>query len=201
MYDLYSLDGRLLKSFEDRDVFVEVLKLIPPKKTKVLIKELDMFIATEDYLDNPKTIASFDEIYDFLSNFYTQPFEYNGLTFMNSEAAFQAQKDLSKSQMFCTLKAGDAKHLGKDKKQIHLRKDWGTIKYQIMYEVVKAKFTSSTLMKKLLLLTGDSKLVEGNTWGDTTWGVCKGIGKNYLGKILMRVRKEIALEEGRDFLC
>jgi predicted NAD-dependent protein-ADP-ribosyltransferase YbiA (DUF1768 family) len=30
--------------------------------------------------------------------------------------------------------------------------------------------------------------VEGNSWGDTYWGVCKGKGQNKLGHILMQVR-------------
>ena len=43
-----------------------------------------------------------------------------------------------------------------------------------------------------LLATGKATLVEGNSWGDTFWGVCRGKGKNMLGKILMRVRKRLA---------
>lgn len=32
---------------------------------------------------------------------------------------------------------------------------------------------------------------EGNTWDDTYWGVCKGVGTNYLGKLLMIVRNDL----------
>jgi hypothetical protein len=32
-------------------------------------------------------------------------------------------------------------------------------------------------------------LIEGNTWGDTFWGVCNGVGENNLGKTLMNVRE------------
>jgi predicted NAD-dependent protein-ADP-ribosyltransferase YbiA (DUF1768 family) len=39
--------------------------------------------------------------------------------------------------------------------------------------------------------TGDRKLVEGNYWHDTFWGVCNGVGENYLGEILMHVRQEL----------
>ena len=42
-----------------------------------------------------------------------------------------------------------------------------------------------------LVETGTEELVEGNDWGDTYWGVCKGTGKNMLGKILMEVREEL----------
>ena len=40
----------------------------------------------------------------------------------------------------------------------------------------------------------DEHLEEGNTWGDTTWGTVNGIGENRLGRILMKVRKELQEE-------
>ncbi len=43
--------------------------------------------------------------------------------------------------------------------------------------------------KKLL---SPEELVEGNWWNDTFWGVCNGEGQNNLGKILMKIRKEIS---------
>ena len=39
-------------------------------------------------------IDNFRGEYAFLSNFYDAPVEYNGLSFRNSEAAFQAQKTI-----------------------------------------------------------------------------------------------------------
>ena len=36
--------------------------------------------------------------YDFLSNFYSAAIEYDGLTFLNAEAAFQAQKCLTEEE-------------------------------------------------------------------------------------------------------
>ena len=45
-------------------------------------------------------------------------------------------------------------------------------------------------MASRLINTGDAILIEGNTWGDTYWGVCDGVGENRLGKLLMEVREE-----------
>lgn len=59
-----------------------------------------------------------------------------------------------------------------------------------MTEVVEAKFTYNPNLKQMLLDTGDAELVEGNTWNDKYWGVCKGVGQNKLGKILMMLREE-----------
>jgi predicted NAD-dependent protein-ADP-ribosyltransferase YbiA (DUF1768 family) len=42
-----------------------------------------------------------------------------------------------------------------------------------------------------LLATGDTYLEETNTWGDIWFGVCNGIGKNYLGKMLMEIREAL----------
>ena len=60
-----------------------------------------------------------------------------------------------------------------------------------MYEIVYAKFTEDDFMKQSLINTGVHELIEGNTWNDTYWGVCKGRGHNKLGKILMKVREEL----------
>ena len=50
---------------------------------------------------------------------------------------------------------------------------------------------SNKELKEKLLATEDAYLEEGNTWGDTYWGTCDGIGKNIMGLLTMRVREEI----------
>jgi hypothetical protein len=73
---------------------------------------------------------------------------------------------------------------------IKLKPDWDNIKADIMYKLVRDKFRDPGLREKLLA-TGDAALVEGNTWNDTFFGVCRGKGLNMLGIILMRVRSEV----------
>jgi predicted NAD-dependent protein-ADP-ribosyltransferase YbiA (DUF1768 family) len=65
-----------------------------------------------------------------------------------------------------------------------------------MEELVRRKFADPELAEKLLA-TGDEELVEGNTWNDRFWGVCRGEGRNELGKILMRVRAELRVQSRR----
>lgn len=145
-------------------------------------------------------IDKFDGEYDFLSNFYSMPIVYDGLRFQSAEAAYQAQKttDPSERRKFQDLTAGHAKRLGRKIKVESIR-DWDEIKDRIMYAVCTAKFKQSDLLLKRLLETGDEELVEGNTWGDTYWGVCNGVGENHLGKILMRIRSELRQwKEGQD---
>ena len=60
-----------------------------------------------------------------------------------------------------------------------------------MYVINFEKFSCNFYLLHKLLTTGDAKIVEGNTWGDTFWGVCGGVGENHLGKVLMRIRAEL----------
>lgn len=62
-----------------------------------------------------------------------------------------------------------------------------------MWHLIKIKFDDPTLYA-LLLGTGDAVLIEGNTWGDTFWGVCGTKGANVLGKLLMKYREKLRLE-------
>lgn len=135
-------------------------------------------------------INEFRGQYDFLSNFYPAEVKYEGITYQNNEAAFQAQKvtDYREQEQFRLVSPSDAKKLGR---KVKLRSDWEQVKDDIMYQIVKAKFTQNEDLKQKLIDTGNSELIEGNTWNDTYWGMCRGKGKNMLGKILMRVREEL----------
>ena len=65
------------------------------------------------------------------------------------------------------------------------------VKYAVMVKALQAKFTQHEQLKKLLLSTGDRKIVE-NTTFDYDWGCGKdGTGKNLLGLALMEVRGQL----------
>lgn len=132
-------------------------------------------------------INEFRGDYYFLSNFYSAPVTWDGITYLNNEAAFQSAKVLDKSvrEQFATLDPSSAKRKGR---HVQLRQDWEQVKYSIMQEICYAKFTQNEDLKQKLLATGDKYLEEGNTWGDRIWGTVNGQGQNMLGKILMGVR-------------
>lgn len=123
--------------------------------------------------------------YYFLSNMFPCQITYNGHTFKSSESAFQAQKDPSRVAEFETLSGRDAKRLGR---KVNLRPDWDSVKLDIMEEVLRAKFSDPVLAKKLKDV--DEPIVEDNTWHDTYWGVCNGVGENHLGRLLEKIRTE-----------
>ena len=133
-------------------------------------------------------IDDFRGDYMFLSNFFEAPVTINGIKFRNNEAAFQAQKWPSHANEFANLTASEAKSLGR---RVMLRPDWEQVKDVLMYRIVYAKFAQNSALRERLLKTGDTELVEGNTWGDRYWGVVDGYGENTLGKILMEVRGEL----------
>ena len=147
----------------------------------------------ENGMVNTPCVPSFQNEYRFLSNFWDAPVTYQGLTYQNNEAAFQAQKCVRPEDRlaFTAMDAAKAKRLGR---QTALRPDWEEVKVGIMEEIVRAKFTQNEDLKQKLLETGGMTLEEGNRWHDTFWGIDQNTGKgeNHLGKILMKVRDEIA---------
>lgn len=138
-------------------------------------------------------ITSFRGDYEFLSNFYECPIMMTfgkdniPFEFRNAEAAFQAHKTTNFADlvMFTNMTGSEAKKFGL---KVKLRNDWNDIRLQVMTEVVLTKFVVNKDLRDKLIATGQRELIEGNTWGDTFWGVCNGKGENHLGKILMEVR-------------
>ena len=96
---------------------------------------------------------------------------------------------------------GQAKRLGR---KVNLNVEyWDSIKDIIMYKILDLKFSKDnwSLRQKLKSLKG-AYLEETNTWHDTYWGVCDGVGENKLGQLLMKLRDEIIEEDAYpDFVC
>ena len=138
-------------------------------------------------------ISTFRGKYTFLSNFYIGNVEiYWGedVTFFPSaEHAYQAIKavnSVDRDRIKNARTPLDAKRLGN---RIKMVPNWDAIKIGVMHEVLCAKFVDLDL-QNLLLETGDSELIEGNTWGDQFWGATQDKngqwkGKNWLGRLLM----------------
>jgi len=107
-----------------------------------------------------------------------------------TEHAFQASKTLIREERLAVAQAktpGESKKLGYT---VTLRPDWQTIKNDVMMEVLVQKFTHP-FYRELLLATGDAELIEDNTWNDTYWGMCEGVGENHLGRMLMEIREAL----------
>lgn len=137
---------------------------------------------------NNSPILEFKGEFAFLSNFYPCRIEYNGLWFPTVEHAYQAAKcvdmeDARRIQRLLT--PGQAKRMGK---MVKLLPFWEDHKLEIMFYLLKQKFGHTSPLKYKLIETQPRQLIEGNNWGDIYWGVCNGVGENWLGKLLMYVR-------------
>lgn len=138
-------------------------------------------------------IDSFRGDYDFLSNFYNAEVRIGRIVFPTSEHAYQYFKSMDigyRNRILKCATPGEAKKLGKG---IRLVPFWEHVKLGVMYFIVHEKFFQNPELARWLLDTKDEEIVEGNNWGDTTWGQVGGKGQNHLGKILMKVRKELRL--------
>lgn len=133
-----------------------------------------------------------DEYGEF-SNFSGYPIQLDKKWWSTSEHYFQAKKFKEPEYQEEVRKAKTpmiAARLGRSRKR-PLRRDWESIKVQVMRKAVLAKFTQHLELQTLLLFTGEAKLVE-HTANDSYWGDGgDGSGKNMLGQILMEVRTQL----------
>lgn len=99
-----------------------------------------------------------------LSNFHDKNIVvyYDGLYYSSSEAAYQSAKVLDKKQRekFTHLSPVEAQRLGN---AVDVRSDWDSVKDEIMYQIVKDKFTRNIKMRDFLISTNPMTLEEGNT--------------------------------------
>ena len=140
-------------------------------------------------------ITKFRGQYGWLSNFSPAKVWLCGFDYPTVEHAYQASKMRDHEwQMQIRHRPSpiDAKEMGKC---CDLRPDWEEIKLTVMEYFLRQKFHIPYLKAKLLA-TGDAEIIEGNEWGDTYWGVCRGQGENHLGILLMQVREELRKEHG-----
>ncbi len=142
-------------------------------------------------------ITSFQGEFRFLSNFYPAVLLYDGLEYPTVEHAYQAAKTDSRMHQIMIRDAatpGQAKRMGR---KVPLKPGFHTdgTALRVMEELVAQKFVRHKDLRELLLRTGERQLVEGNTWGDRTWGAVlfgkEWRGDNHLGVILMLVRGRI----------
>lgn len=137
-------------------------------------------------------IVSFTQTW--LSNFWPCAVTLEGAWYASVEHAYQAAKTAPEHRgLFQDLKttAAQAKEQGK---KVEIRNDWPAVKLSVMYKLLKQKFAMSTPLAVQLLETVGQDLVEGNTWGDVFWGVCRGKGANWLGVLIMEIRDSLQKE-------
>jgi hypothetical protein len=134
--------------------------------------------------------------YGWLSNFSSHGFGLDGKYWPTVEHYFQAQKfedGQCREKIRRARNPKEAKRLGRSRSW-RLRRDWESVKADIMRKAVQKKFETHDDLRQMLLETGDEDLVE-HSRGDSYWGSGPdGNGKNMLGKVLMEVRPALSSE-------
>lgn len=144
-------------------------------------------------------ITEFRGAYRFLSNFYPCNIEWLGHTYPSVEHAFQAAKFPTHPDVLARIQGnvtpGESKAIASAFKNL-IEPSWFIFTRElVMFFLLRQKFAPGTELARKLIQTNDAELIEGNTWNDTFWGVCKGVGENNLGKILMIIRSELIAME------
>jgi ribA/ribD-fused uncharacterized protein len=137
-----------------------------------------------------KEIKGFFGEYRWLSNFWPTDIVFDGAMYKTVEHAYQAAKIADPMARDIVRFAETPKKAKALSYKISMRDGWDYIKLGIMELLVERKFKNNPNLLQKLLDTNDAYLEETNTWGDTFWGVCDGIGENNLGKILMKIREK-----------
>jgi ribA/ribD-fused uncharacterized protein len=142
-------------------------------------------------------IDDFRGAYYFLSNFAPAQVTLDGMQFPTVEHAYQAAKTVEPQERERILGASTPDLARKMGRKLSQRPDWPEVKVKVMQDLVAQKFDNRPDLAKLLLATGESELVEENTWHDNFWGDCQCsrcaevAGQNWLGRILMEVRERL----------
>lgn len=149
-----------------------------------------------------ESIDQFKGEYAWLSNFYPCNIQL-GLGYATVEHYYVAMKtlDVGERCRIATLPADSAGRVKRLGRKLKLRPDWESVKLKVMLEALREKFSDKTPeLKAKLLATGNMYISEGNNWGDKFWGVClkTNSGKNYLGRLIMQVRKELQEKENAN---
>lgn len=142
-------------------------------------------------------IHTFEGKFRFLSNFALTPLTIGGMEYPSGEHAYQAHKAQWWGDHQLVASVAHPYTAKQVMRTLPIRDDWDYERLSVMWRVVKAKF-SDPVLRQALLATGTRKLIEGNSWGDTYWGRCGGIGENHLGLMLMDLRGRFQAEgEGK----
>ena len=140
-------------------------------------------------------ISSFSGQYLGLSNCTPYVVTIGDVEFPTLEHAFQAMKWTRKKDWIEIAKIPspwDVRRRGEE--LLFTRADWEDKKRAVMYKLLQEKFQCAP-HRNLLLETWPRQLIEENHWKDRYWGVYKGEGQNWLGRLLMRVRLELIAEQ------
>ncbi len=125
-----------------------------------------------------------------LSNFSAHKVVFEGEEYMTSEHAYQVSK-FSDIEIRKKIKEAPSAFLAREYGGSKNGRKEPFDKVSVMEKVMKAKLEQHDDVKRMLIKTAD-KIIEKNHPEDYFWGTGEnGSGENMMGKIWMKIRKEI----------
>lgn len=120
-------------------------------------------------------------------------FMLDGEHWQSAEHYVQAQRfdcDKAKAEVREAPYAFTAKAIARERPEA-LRSDWNQVRDSVMEKAVRCKFSSDPALGGALAATGNDEIIEASALSHY-WGAgADGTGLNKLGRILMKVRKEL----------
>lgn len=138
--------------------------------------------------------------YGAFSNLFRRSVTYEGVVYPTSEHAYQAGKARKPAVRDWILNAPTPALAAMAAHNLYVWDvvpNWSQIKFDRMRGVLRAKFDQHDDLRRLLLATGDTRLVEVGTVNNAVnrlWGEVDGKGENMLGVMLMELRAMYARE-------
>ena len=154
-------------------------------------------------LDTEHAVYFYEQDFYPLSNFSSFSLLWEGIRFPTSEHAYHWEKfypgtrDGSgkwvRDEILDATSAHEAFKLAEGWSGLR-RIDWDKRKVSVMRNILRAKAAQHEYVRRKLLATGARTLVE-NSWRDSFWGWGpQGDGENWLGRLWMEIRSELATE-------
>jgi len=201
---LITNNPKKISFFEDNNISIDIIKTkivtrpqnidyLRTKKNKLGHKlDLSNDSCLKGLDENINCIKFYekDHPYGFFSNFSNHAVYLKNKIWKTSEHYYQSQKFADtdyEEEIRKAPKPSMAKDMA-EKSSFPIRSDWKSIKISTMREVLYAKFTQHPDLRKELIKTDPSILIE-HTENDHYWGDGgNGSGKNMLGNLLMDIR-------------
>lgn len=158
-------------------------------------------------MDEIRFYRASEKPYGAFSNLYRRDVVFEGEVFATSEHAYQAGKARKPAVRKWLMEAPSPALLAMAAHGLYywdVAPGWSTAKFDRMRAVLQAKFTQHPDLRKLLLSTGDARLVESATIDNEVnrlWGEVNGVGRNMLGVLLMEIRNELRASADEGGTC
>jgi ribA/ribD-fused uncharacterized protein len=143
-----------------------------------------------------KFYRSNEKPYGVFSNLYPSAILFCGTVYPTAEHAYQAGKPRKSGVRDWILSAPSPALVAMAAHGLYtwdVTPNWSKIKFDRMRLVLRAKFEQHSNLRRILLESGDARLVEAsrvNNAVNRLWGEVNGVGRNMLGIMLMELRAE-----------